>query len=596
MSIFFKDLAIWLAVARRQGPVVALTAAVALGSAASPMRAAPGPAQASPQATAAEVCSPEWIAEGIRGGSAMLWDPVEPNVSALPGSRAALAAALASAHTPGDSDTDAEQSTRPNDPWFDTFQKPLKDVGALDAWQVSYGSGEVVVAVVGTGVYAAHPDLRAKLWRNEREVPANGRDDDGNGYVDDTGGWNFAENNNRPTDTDGGRGTMLAGIVAAETNNDEGIAGVSWGARIMPLKTMRLWRDPRRTEFRGWPDDISAAVCYAADNGAKVILLGGYIVESTVEFRAIQRMEQAIEHAYRNGAMVIAAAGDCGLKQAWCGGETNPDILPARLRRVMAVQSFKYGRLARPEASSGSWVDITAPGEEFTTTYYNSKYPDPIDLYLYLRQGTTAALRTSEFAAAHVAGVAAVVLTANPLFRPAQVEAALCKAADRDRGGPYEEPSAEWSRNDQWGCGILNYERTLEAMPWQVRVSPVQVLDLTDGRPPWPSRRIVNPYLNKDTWAVRSAVPWLQVGQVDQQLGEPSWSWIQTDVSALGAGRDGSLTAGSPYTATMEVCPLNPAQAAWPGEWGDGCQIIRYELRAASTLFKAFLPQLLRGL
>ena len=134
--------------------------------------------------------------------------------------------------TPG---TTASTSTYPNDPmlgeqwgWF--------RVNADDVWLAGY-RGEVVVAIFDTGIDLNHPDLKNRLWTNPGEIPGNGLDDDGNGFIDDIHGWDFVDDDSDVSDTDG-HGTHVAGIIAATANNNAGVAGVAPGAKLMVLRVL----------------------------------------------------------------------------------------------------------------------------------------------------------------------------------------------------------------------------------------------------------------------------------------------------------------------------------------------------------------------
>ena len=202
----------------------------------------------------------------------------------------------------------------------------------FDGWEYSKskyhpvgGSSDVVVAVIDTGVDYNHIDLRNNIWVNTGEIPNNGIDDDGNGYVDDYYGYDFVGNDNDPMD-DNGHGTHVAGIIAAE-NNNIGTVGVAFNCKVMCLKAGNS-----SGYFNN--SDIAEAIQYAYMNGASVINMsfGGSSISLAVE--------DALENAY-NQCVLVAAAGNDGL----CNNTSHSTIhpvgvfYPAALPYVIGVMS-----------------------------------------------------------------------------------------------------------------------------------------------------------------------------------------------------------------------------------------------------------------
>ena len=139
----------------------------------------------------------------------------------------------------------------PDDPDFDLLwglhNAGDHDIDAPEAWDTQTGSAEVVVAVIDSGVAYDHPELNDNIWTNDD--PPNGVDDDGNGKIDDTRGWDFIQNDNTPLDFNG-HGTHVAGTIGAEGNNGADIAGVNWDVSIMPVRAANALGEPARERDR----------------------------------------------------------------------------------------------------------------------------------------------------------------------------------------------------------------------------------------------------------------------------------------------------------------------------------------------------------
>lgn len=199
---------------------------------------------------------------------------------------------------PGNSNVSSSASGLvPNDPLYNS-QWGIPATNIDDVWNTTTGDSTTIIAILDTGVDWTHPDLSANIWKNKQEIPGNGRDDDGNGKIDDIRGWDFVNNDNDPKD-DNSHGTHCAGIAAAVGNNGIGIAGANWKAKILPVKVFQ-------SSGKGDAATIASGVTYAVNNGAKVISMSfGSYAESLT-------LKNALASAYAK-AVLVAAAGNDGL-------------------------------------------------------------------------------------------------------------------------------------------------------------------------------------------------------------------------------------------------------------------------------------------
>jgi subtilisin family serine protease len=285
----------------------------------------------------------------------------------------------------------------PNDTRWSELWGMVK-INATGAWDVITGSTNVIVAVIDTGVSLAHPDLSSNIWKNVTELNGvAGVDDDGNGYVDDVNGWDFAGDDNNPDDSDK-HGTHCAGTIGAVGNNTMGVAGVCWKLRLMAL---------RGGSGSGLlQSDTAEAVHYAADNGAKIISAsyGGGAYSDTER--------AALNYANGKGVLFVAAAGnestDNDTVPHYPSGYDLPNIVSvAATDRNDALASFSnYGKTS---------VDLAAPGVEILSTVPGGTYEE--------MQGTS-------MATPHVAGAAALLLSAKPGLTHLQLKQALLDTVD----------------------------------------------------------------------------------------------------------------------------------------------------------------------
>ncbi|NIN67140.1 MAG: S8 family serine peptidase, partial [Anaerolineae bacterium] len=281
----------------------------------------------------------------------------------------------------------------PNDPSYDLQWGPSK-IKAPAAWDVTKGSSAIIIAIVDTGVDLDHRDL------NDKIVP----------------GWDFANDDPTPQD-DHGHGTHVAGIAAAETNNGIGVAGISWQARIMPVKVL-----DENGDGSYW--DVTQGVDYACNHGAQIInlSLGGSTPSDT--------LEDAMEQAYADGCLIVAAAGN--------GGGDFVDY-PARFPEVMAVAATDESDNRAGFSDYGPEVEVAAPGVNIYSTLWNDKYG--------WKSGTS-------MAAPHVAGQAALIWSVCPDPTHEEVRSIIDSTAD-DRGASGWDP--------YYGYGRINAVAAVQA-------------------------------------------------------------------------------------------------------------------------------------
>lgn len=305
------------------------------------------------------------------------------------------------------------------------------DIDVYDAWKLTGGDPSIIVAVVDEGVDFNHPDLKANMWVNTKEIPGNGVDDDNDGYVDDVYGYNFVDKTwkmsfDKPSYSQGynvgdsGHGTHVAGVVAAVNNNGQGVCGVaggtgnSDGVRVMSCQILSGGAG-------GSTDIVAEAVMYAANHGASILQCSyGFSSGTYSNDMSYKKLYAAEYAAYKffmeakrdnpiNGGVIIFAAGNDGRLTAG---------YPGAITEFVAVTSIASDYKPAYYTCYGPGCNIAAPGGEYytdgtdknegailSTMPYGVTYGSDYDGngYGYM-QGTS-------MACPHVSGVAALGLS-----------------------------------------------------------------------------------------------------------------------------------------------------------------------------------------
>jgi subtilisin family serine protease len=296
------------------------------------------------------------------------------------------------------------------------------DIDAPEAWAISTGSDETIVAVLDTGLDVSHPDLASKIWINPGEDldedgelldddDLDGSDNDGNLFPDDLWGWDWVNEDNEPLD-DSGHGSLVGSMIGAATNNAEGIAGVCWNCRLMSLKVL----DENVVGLYSWWVD---GILYAIENGADVINLSasGELPSSL--------LEAGVGIAYDAGVPLICSTGN-----------TNSSLprYPAGYPETIAVgASDELDRRAFPlcvtgGSAFGDHLDLIAPGADVLGAVPEDESPELYETVC----GTS-------YGAAHVSGVAGLAVTLNGALAREELRDILHAGADDQVGFPTED-------------------------------------------------------------------------------------------------------------------------------------------------------------
>jgi subtilisin family serine protease len=306
----------------------------------------------------------------------------------------------------------------PNDPyyasrgsWGQSYDDlwGIKKIQSASAWDTSTGSRNVVVGVIDTGVDYTNPELAANMWT------------DGSGHY----GYDFYNNDSDPMD-DHAHGTHCSGTIGALGNNNLGVVGVNWQVKIMALKFLS-------SGGSGYTSDAVSAINYAVDNGANVLSNswggGGFN----------QSLQDAINYAYSHNVSFIAAAGNSNTNAA--------NFYPCSYNNVVCIAATDYQDQKASFSSYGNTVDLSAPGVDILSLKSSyASYSCTTVAGNYCRMSGTS------MATPHVAGLAALVLSANPGITPDQVQQMMQNGVD-DLGTP--------GKDIYFGYGRINSYKTL---------------------------------------------------------------------------------------------------------------------------------------
>lgn len=353
----------------------------------------------------------------------------------------------------------------PDDPYYFHSQAAYMNlINAPAGWDLQNASGDVIVAVLDSGVDIRHPEFSGHLWENNADADSDGIDDDGNGCIDDRYGCRFVsvtsenaagcgytdstprgtilDDHGRPG-TDNSHGTLVAGIIGASGNNNAGIAGASWNVKILPVKVLDCG------PFGGLPQgemgDVIQGINYAVRMGAKVIniSIASAPGDQTADSPALR---QAIADAQAQGVIIVAAAGNHSTP-------TNPvgPGYPAAYTQydnIVAVGASTLSGTWATYSDSGPALDLAAPGFPIAGPVRTDVGFDPP--YGTAPQGTS-------FATPLVSGLFALLRAKNPSLSASDY-------VNIAKAGATPAPPAPHGQN--WaGAGIVNYGNALARVP-----------------------------------------------------------------------------------------------------------------------------------
>jgi len=307
---------------------------------------------------------------------------------------------------------------------YNFSSKSDADMDVMEAWDIEKGSSDIIVAILDTGVKYDHPDLKNRMWINTQESD-NDKDSDANGYIDDTMGWDFANEDNDPTDGNG-HGTHVAGIIGAEANNGIGYTGIDWNCKLMPLKVVK---DNNTASY----SDYAEAVYYAVAKGAKVINM------SLTSYSYSSAVEEAFKYAHDHGVVIVVAMSNDG---------DNTTHYMAKSPYTIAVGATTPMDERANYSNYNTYIDVVAPGSRI----YGLNKNNFSDLNYYL-QGTSQATPA-------VAAISSLLLAQYPNRSPREIRQLIRSTAEDQVGKASEDtPGHDY----YYGYGRVNAFNALSA-------------------------------------------------------------------------------------------------------------------------------------
>ncbi len=347
----------------------------------------------------------------------------------------------------------------PNDPSYGS-QWHLSLINSASAWNYFSAGSTIKIAIVDDAVERTHSDLSGNLWVNPGEIAGNNIDDDGNGYIDDINGYDVASNDNNPNPPNSSfsHGTHVAGISSATSNNSAGIASIGFSCKLIAVKA---------TTSASAVTNGYDGIVYAVAAGADVINMswGGTGSSTTAQ--------NVITWADQQGVVLVAAAGNSNV---------NTMFYPAAYTECIAVAATNSNDTKASFSNYGTWVDISAPGNNIYSTYYNNTYAN--------NSGTS-------MASPLVAGLAGLMLSLNPGLTPTDIRNCITSTAVNIN-------TLNPSYTGQLGTGRIDANAAMSCISATLLLPPVAAF----------------------TANVTTVTAGGQVNFTDQSLYNPtSWSW-----------------------------------------------------------------------